>query len=116
MVDEFGGTAGLLTVEDVVEELFGEIEDEHDSIDLEEQEIDANTFIFSGRLEIDYLNLKYQLNLPESDEYETLNGLIVSFAESIPSKNEKIVIKDYNFEILEVNKTRIEKVQLFRSL
>tara|TARA_B100000780_G_scaffold276675_1_gene245714 strand:+ start:4120 stop:5379 length:1260 start_codon:yes stop_codon:yes gene_type:complete len=116
VIDEFGGTAGLLTVEDVVEELFGEIEDEHDSIDLEEQEVDANTFIFSGRLEIDYLNQKYQLNLLESDEYETLNGLIISHAESIPSKNQKIAIRDYNFEILEVNKTRIEKVQLFRSL
>ena len=116
VVDEFGGTAGLLTVEDVVEELFGEIEDEHDSIDLEEHEVDSNTFIFSGRLEIDYLNLKYQLNLPESDEYETLNGLIISQAESIPRINEKIAIKDYNFEILEVNKTRIEKVQLFRNL
>ena len=116
VVDEFGGTSGLLTVEDVIEEIFGEIEDEHDTMDMAEVEIDANTFVFSGRLEIDFLNQKYQLNLPESDEYETLNGLIVFYCESIPVVKDKIAIKGYNFEILEVNKTRIEKVQLFRSL
>jgi len=116
VVDEFGGTAGLLTVEDIVEEIFGEIEDEHDSIELQEEEIDSNTFIFSGRLEIDFINQKYQLNLPESDEYETLNGLIVFYCENIPIANDSIRIKGFNFEILEVNKTRIEKVQLFRSL
>ena len=116
VVDEFGGTSGLLTVEDVIEEIFGEIEDEHDTVDMAEVEIDANTFVFSGRLEIDFLNQKYQLNLPESDEYETLNGLIIFHCESIPALKDKIEIKEYNFEILEVNKTRIEKVQLFRSL
>ena len=116
VVDEFGGTSGLLTVEDIVEELFGEIEDEHDTMDLEEHEINVNTFVFSGRLEIGYLNQKYQISLPESDEYETLNGLIISYAESIPLKNEIIPIKGYKFEVLEVNKTRIEKVQLLRSL
>lgn len=116
VVDEFGGTSGLLTVEDIVEEIFGEIEDEHDVVDLSEEEISPNKFIFSGRLEIDYLNQKYQLNLPESEEYETLNGLIVFHCESIPHIGENITIKAYNFEILEVNKTRIEKVQLFRCL
>lgn len=114
VVDEFGGTSGLLTVEDIVEEIFGEIEDEHDSIDLQEEEINRNTFIFSGRLEIDYINQKYQLYLPDSDEYETLNGLIIFYCENIPEVNETIKIGDFNFEILEVNKTRIEKVQLLR--
>ena len=116
MVDEFGGTSGLLTVEDIIEEIFGEIEDEHDTIDLAEDVIDANTYIFSGRLEIDFLNQKYQLKLPESDEYETLNGLIIFNCEKIPGLKERITIKNYSFEVLEVNKTRIEKVKLFRSL
>jgi CBS domain containing-hemolysin-like protein len=114
VVDEYGGTSGLLTVEDVVEEIFGEIEDEHDSIILEETKIDENTFIFSGRFEIDFLNQKYQLNLPESEDYETLNGLILFKHQSIPLVNENITLEGFNFVILEVNKTRIEKVELLR--
>tara|TARA_B110000008_G_scaffold255751_1_gene272715 strand:- start:190 stop:1449 length:1260 start_codon:yes stop_codon:yes gene_type:complete len=114
VVDEYGGTSGLLTVEDVVEEIFGEIEDEHDSIVLEETKIDENTFVFSGRFEIDFLNQKYQLNLPESEDYETLNGLILFKHQSIPLVNENITLEGFNFLILEVNKTRIEKVQLLR--
>jgi putative hemolysin len=114
VVDEYGGTSGLLTVEDVVEEIFGEIEDEHDSIILQETKIDENTFIFSGRFEIDFLNQKYQLNLPESEDYETLNGLILFKHQSIPLVDENITLEGFNFLILEVNKTRIEKVQLLR--
>jgi len=114
VVDEYGGTSGLLTVEDVVEEIFGEIEDEHDSIVLEETKINENTFVFSGRFEIDFLNQKYQLDLPESEDYETLNGLILFKHQSIPLVDEKIAIEGFNFLILEVNKTRIEKVQLLR--
>ena len=114
VVDEYGGTSGFLTVEDVVEEIFGEIEDEHDSIILEETKIDENTFIFSGRFEIDFLNQKYQLNLPESEDYETLNGLILFKHQSIPLVDENITLEGFNFLILEVNKTRIEKVQLLR--
>jgi len=114
VVDEYGGTSGLLTVEDVVEEIFGEIEDEHDSIILEETKIDENTFIFSGRFEIDFLNQKYQLNLPESEDYETLNGLILFKHQSIPLVDENITLEGFNFLLLEVNKTRIEKVQLLR--
>lgn len=114
VVDEYGGTSGLLTVEDVVEEIFGEIEDEHDSIVLEEAKINENTFVFSGRFEIDFLNQKYQLNLPESEDYETLNGLILFKHQSIPLVDENITIEGFNFLILEVNKTRIEKVQLLR--
>lgn len=114
VVDEYGGTSGLLTVEDVVEEIFGEIEDEHDSIVLEETKINENTFVFSGRFEIDFLNQKYQLDLPESEDYETLNGLILFKHQSIPLVDENIAIEGFNFLILEVNKTRIEKVQLLR--
>ena len=114
VVDEYGGTSGLLTVEDVVEEIFGEIEDEHDSIVLEETKINENTFVFSGRFEIDFLNQKYQLNLPESEDYETLNGLILFKHQSIPLVDENIAIEGFNFLILEVNKTRIDKVQLLR--
>ncbi|MDG1396430.1 MAG: hemolysin family protein [Flavobacteriales bacterium] len=114
VVDEYGGTSGLLTVEDVVEEIFGEIEDEHDSIVLEETKINENTFVFSGRFEIDFLNQKYQLDLPESEDYETLNGLILFKHQSIPLVDENITIEGFNFLILEVNKTRIEKVQLLR--
>jgi CBS domain containing-hemolysin-like protein len=114
VVDEYGGTSGLLTVEDVVEEIFGEIEDEHDSIVLEETKINENTFVFSGRFEIDFLNQKYQINLPESEDYETLNGLILFKHQSIPLVDENIAIEGFNFLILEVNKTRIDKVQLLR--
>ncbi len=112
VVDEFGGVSGLLTVEDVVEEIFGEIEDEHDKVDKVETKLSDREYVFSGRLEIDYLNEKYQLNLPESNEYETLSGLVVSCCEKIPEINEEIEIEGFSFEILEVNKTKIELVQL----
>ena len=112
VVDEFGGVSGLLTVEDVVEEIFGEIEDEHDKVDKVETKLSDREYVFSGRLEIDYLNEKYQLNLPESNEYETLSGLVVSCCEKIPEINEEIEIAGFSFEILEVNKTKIELVQL----
>jgi len=114
VVDEFGGTAGLLTVEDVIEEIFGEIEDEHDIIGLVEVQISENEFIFSGRHEIDFLNEKYHLNLPISDDYETLSGLIVNHCENIPQLHAEIVINTFSFNILEVEQTRIEKVQLLR--
>ena len=112
VVDEFGGVSGLLTVEDVVEEIFGEIEDEHDKVDKVETKLSDREYVFSGRLEIDYLNEKYQLNLPKSNEYETLSGLVVSCCEKIPEINEEIEIEGFCFEILEVNKTKIELVQL----
>ncbi|MFW6351918.1 MAG: hemolysin family protein [Bacteroidota bacterium] len=112
VVDEFGGTAGLITIEDVMEEIFGEIDDEYDTDVFTEKKINENTYIFSARLEIDHLNEKYELNLPESDEYETLGGLIINYYESIPSRNQIIEMKPFTFKILQVSEKRIEQVEL----
>ncbi len=112
VLDEFGGTSGLVTMEDVIEEIFGEIEDEFDDEDLIEKIIADNEFVFSARLEIDYLNEKYHLSLPESDEYETLAGFIIDFHESIPEKGEKLEIHPFVFEILQASESRIELVRL----
>ena len=112
VVDEFGGIAGMLTIEDIIEEIFGEIEDEHDTIDFIEKQINDSEYLFSGRLEIDYLNEKYKLQLPESDEYDTLAGLIFFHNESIPVTNDQIIIDNFEIKILKVSKTRIELVQL----
>lgn len=112
VVDEFGGTAGLVTTEDVLEEIFGEIEDEHDKLDLEEVRINDHEFLFSGRHEIDFLNEKYQLNLPASEEYETLAGLILSHHESIPRVGDNIQIQNFDFRIQKGSNTRIESVRL----
>ena len=112
VLDEYGGTSGIMTVEDIVEELFGEIEDEHDNVDLIEEVIDQNTFKFSARLEVDHINETYKINLPESENYETLGGLIVSYAEEIPEKNAIIKIEQFQFTILEVSNTKIDLVIL----
>ncbi len=113
VVDEFGGTAGLITIEDIMEEIFGEIDDEYDTDNFIEKQISEKEYIFSARLEIDYLNEKYNLNLPESEEYETLGGLIINQHESIPLKDEEIFIKNYSFKIIQVSEKRIEQVFLF---
>lgn len=112
VVDEFGGTSGMVTIEDIMEEIFGEIEDEHDYIDLIEEQLSDTEFIFSGRVEIDYINEKYKLGLPESDDFETLNGFIIFNHESIPNNNEIIRIDGFKIKILEVSSTRIDKVKL----
>lgn len=112
VVDEFGGTAGILTLEDVVEEIFGEIEDEHDKDELIEQKISSTEFIFSSRLEIDYLNEEYQLNLPKSDNYETLAGLIIAHFESIPKQGNIIEIHPFFFDILSVSDNKINLIKL----
>jgi CBS domain containing-hemolysin-like protein len=112
VVDEFGGVSGMLTIEDIIEEIFGEIEDEHDTIELIEKRISDDEYIFSGRLEIDYLNEKYKLHLPESEDYDTLAGMVIHHFESIPKLNERIRIEPFELKILKVSKTRIELVQL----
>ena len=111
VVDEFGGTAGIITMEDVLEELFGEIQDEYDTEEFVEKQISANEFIFSGRLELDYLEKKYDLQFPE-DDTETLSGYIINYHETIPRQKERIIIDDYEFDIMNVSDTRIEMVKL----
>lgn len=111
VVDEFGGTAGLISMEDVIEKIFGEIEDEHDADDLVEQSLDPRTFLLSARLEVDYLNEKYQWHLPVGD-YETLGGLILSYTEDFPKKGESIIVPPYTFTIQATKGNRIETVKV----
>jgi CBS domain containing-hemolysin-like protein len=111
VVDEFGGTAGIITMEDVLEELFGEIQDEYDTEEFVEKQIAENEYIFSGRLELDYLEQKYGFEFPEN-ESETLSGYIINFHERIPRQKERIIIDDYEFDALSVSDTRIEMVKM----
>jgi CBS domain containing-hemolysin-like protein len=111
VVDEFGGTAGIVTMEDLLEEIFGDIKDEYDTEEFEEKKLSNDEYIFSGRLELDYLVEKYELEFPEN-ESETLSGFIINRHETIPRLKEHIIIDDYEFEILAVSDTRIEMVKV----
>ena len=111
VIDEFGGTAGIITMEDVLEEIFGDIKDEYDIEEFVEKQIAEHEFIFSGRLELDYLNEKYHLDFPRS-EYETLSGYIINEHEKIPKTKERIIIDKYEFDVLNVSDTRIEMVKM----
>lgn len=111
VVDEFGGTAGIITMEDVLEELFGEIQDEYDTEEFVEKQLAENEYMFSGRLELDYLEEKYGFDFGE-EESETLSGYIINYHEKIPRQKERIIIDDYEFDIMNVSDTRIETVKM----
>ena len=112
VIDEYGGTSGIITREDIMEELFGEIEDEHDSLSYLEEKLDSNSFLFSARLKLDYLNTKFKLNIPLSDQYETLGGFLVHNIQDIPTTGEVIKILSFEFTVKEVTNTRIETIEL----
>ncbi|HET8754261.1 MAG TPA: hemolysin family protein [Salinimicrobium sp.] len=112
VIDEYGGTSGMMTVEDIVEELFGEIEDEHDSVLLVEEKLGEDHFRFSARLEVDYLNEIYKLDIPVGENYETLGGYIVNFTEEIPPQDGVVQIENFSFLIKEVSNTKIELVEV----
>lgn len=111
VVDEFGGTSGMVSMEDLMEEIFGEIEDEHDSDDLVEMKVDERTFVFSARLEVDYLNDNFGLSLPIG-EYETLGGLILSYTEDFPKQGDTVAVIPFTFVILKTDKRRIDTVKV----
>ncbi|MCC4227228.1 hemolysin family protein [Zunongwangia profunda] len=112
VIDEYGGTSGMMTIEDIVEELFGEIEDEHDSPILVDEKISDEHFKFSARVEVDYINETYRLNIPTGENYETLGGFIVNHTEEIPHQNEVVRIDQFEFTILDVSNTKIDLVEL----
>ena len=115
VIDEYGGTSGIVTVEDIVEELFGEIEDEYGTIAHVEKQLSENSYLFSARLEVDYLNEKYHLDLPQSEFYETLGGMIAYTTGEIPAKGERIEIPSFYLKIEKVSATKIEQIILTKT-
>jgi CBS domain containing-hemolysin-like protein len=112
VVDEYGGTSGLITLEDIIEELVGEIQDEHDKEALTDQQIDEHTFIWSGRLEIDAINNKYNLDIPEHEDYETLAGFILFHHQEIPEQGDEIRIGSFRFLMTRVSERKIQEVRV----
>jgi putative hemolysin len=112
VVDEFGGTSGMITIEDVTEEIVGEIVDEHDIEELTYEQLSENSYRLLAKIDVEMVNKKYNLELPESDEYETIAGLLLHHFEEIPTINDVIELKEYQFTIIKVNETTIQEVQL----
>ena len=112
VIDEFGGTSGMVTLEDLVEEIFGDIEDEHDHNKLVQRQISKNTYEFSGRMEIEEINDNFHLDIPEDDGYQTIAGFILDRLETIPNEGEQFRIDNFSFKILKKSAARIELLQL----
>lgn len=112
VVDEYGGTSGIITVEDIIEELFGEIEDEHDSVQLIQEQLTTNSYLFSSRLDVDQINEIYELDIPESESYETLGGFVMNFTEDIPEQNDVFTIGDFEVTIRETLENKIILIEL----